>query len=74
MGLFGRELLKFIPVYGSAVAGLYSGAVTYALGKAFCVYLFSVKRGALPDPGILKQTYDEAFIQARQFLNNTKNN
>jgi uncharacterized protein (DUF697 family) len=66
--LLGRELLKFVPVYGSAVAGVYSGAMTFALGKAFCVYLFGVKRGALPDHTTLKQTYDEAFIHARQLL------
>lgn len=70
IGILGRELLKFVPIYGSAVAGVYSGAMTYALGKAFCVYLYGVKRGALPDPAMLKQAYDEAFTQARQFLKN----
>ncbi|MDO9105332.1 MAG: GTPase [Methylovulum sp.] len=69
IGLLGRELLKLIPVYGWAVAGAYSGAMTYALGKAFCVYLYGVKRGALPDHAGLKQAYDEAFSHARQFLN-----
>jgi uncharacterized protein (DUF697 family) len=70
VGLLGRELLKFVPVYGSAVAGVYSGAMTYALGKAFCVYLYGVKRGALPDHATLKQAYDEAFVHARQLLKN----
>lgn len=70
VGLLGRELLKLVPVYGSAVAGVYSGAMTYALGKAFCVYLYGVKRGALPDHATLKQAYDEAFINARQFFKN----
>lgn len=73
LGLLGRELLKFVPVYGSAVAGVYSGAMTYALGKAFCVYLHGVKRGALPDHATLKQTYDEAFSHARRFLKNKGN-
>jgi len=73
IGILGRELLKFVPIYGSAVAGVYSGAMTYALGKAFCVYLYGVKRGALPDPAKLKQAYDEAFTQARQFLKNKEN-
>ncbi|WP_019867711.1 YcjF family protein [Methylovulum miyakonense] len=68
-GFLGRELLKLVPVYGAAVAGVYSGAMTYALGKAFCVYLYGVGRGALPDHALLKQAYDEAFAQARQFLN-----
>jgi len=68
LGLLGRELLKGIPVYGWAVAGIYSGAMTYAVGKAFCLYLHGVQRGALPDQATLKQAYDEAFVHARQFL------
>jgi len=72
VGMLGREVLKFIPVYGWAVAGVYSGAMTYALGQAFCVYLNGVKRGALPNQDELKQTYDNAFIHARQFLKNKK--
>ena len=68
IGLLGRELLGLVPVYGWAVAGVYSGAMTYALGKAFCVYLHGVKKGALPDHAMLKQAYNEAFKQARQLL------
>ena len=44
--------------------------MTYALGQAFCVYLNGVKRGALPNEAELKKTYNDAFINARQFLNN----
>lgn len=72
VGMLGRELLKFVPIYGWAVAGVYSGAMTYALGRAFCVYLYGVKRGALPDQATLKQVYDESFTHARQFLKNQK--
>ncbi|MDD5274180.1 MAG: 50S ribosome-binding GTPase [Methylovulum sp.] len=68
LGLLGRELLKLVPVYGSAVAGVYSGAMTYALGQAFCVYLYGVKRGALPTAATVKTAYNEAFRHARQFL------
>jgi uncharacterized protein (DUF697 family) len=68
IGLLGRELLKLIPVFGWAVAGVYSGAMTYALGKAFCVYLYGVQRGALPDQASVRQAYNEAFSNARQFL------
>lgn len=70
LGLLGRELLKLVPLYGWAVAGVYSGAMTYAVGKAFCFYLHGVKRGALPEQATLKQAYDEAFVHARQFLKN----
>jgi uncharacterized protein (DUF697 family) len=68
IGLLGRELLKLIPVYGWMVAGVYSGAVTYALGRAFCLYLHGVKRGALPDQVALQQLYKQAFAEARQWL------
>jgi uncharacterized protein (DUF697 family) len=68
IGLLGRELLKLVPVFGWAVAGVYSGAMTYALGQAFCVYLYGFKRGALPNPASVKKAYNEAFNHARQFL------
>jgi uncharacterized protein (DUF697 family) len=55
-------------VYGWAVAGAGSGAMTYALGKVFCVYLYGVKRGAMPDQAILRQAYKQAFSTARQYL------
>ncbi len=70
IGLLGRELLKLVPVYGWAVAGAGSGAMTYALGKVFCMYLYGVKRGAMPDQTTLKQAYREAFSQARHHLSN----
>ncbi len=70
MGLLGRELLKLIPVYGWAVSGVYSGAVTYALGRAFCLYLNGVKRGALPSHEALLQAYENAFADARHLLKN----
>jgi len=68
LGLLGRGLVGLVPVYGWAISGAYSGAMTYALGKAFCVYLYSVKRGALPDKKMVKETYTKAFSDARQLL------
>ena len=70
VGLLGRELLKLVPVYGWVVAGAGSGAMTYALGRVFCVYLYGVKRGAMPDQANLKKAYKEAFRKARQFIDN----
>jgi uncharacterized protein (DUF697 family)/predicted GTPase len=67
-GLLARELFKLMPVYGWAAAGGYSGAMTYALGKMFCVYLYGVNSGALPNREILKRTYKEAFTQARRLI------
>ncbi len=72
VGWLGRELLSLVPVYGWAVAGVYSGAMTYALGQAFCVYLHGVKKGALPDHSTLKHAYNEAFTHARQLLKKTE--
>ncbi|MCF8006683.1 MAG: GTP-binding DUF697 domain-containing protein, partial [Methylovulum sp.] len=72
VGWLGRELLSLVPVYGWAVAGVYSGAMTYALGQAFCVYLHGVKKGALPDHTTLKHAYNEAFTHARQLLKKTE--
>ncbi len=68
IGLLGRGLVGLVPVYGWAVSGAYSGAMTYGLGKAFCVYLYSVKRGALPNKEMVKKTYAEAFSDARELL------
>ena len=73
VGLLGRELIKLVPMYGWAVAGVYSGAMSYALGRAFCVYLYGFQRGALPDKASLQQAYNEAFQDARRFLH-TKGN
>jgi len=72
IGLLGRELLKFIPVYGWMVAGVYSGAVTYALGRAFCLYLHGVKRGAVPDQAALQRLYRQAFAEARHWLKQSR--
>lgn len=72
IGLLGRELLKLVPVYGWMVAGAYSAAVTYALGRAFCLYLHGVKRGALPDQIALQGLYRDAFAEARQWLRQHK--
>jgi len=69
-GILGRELIKMIPVYGWAVAGVYSGAMTYALGQSFCFYLYNVKRGALPTHEELKKIYNHEFVYGRQFLKN----
>lgn len=68
VGLIGREVMKVVPLYGWALAGAGSGAMTYALGMAFCLYLQGVQRGAMPDQNELKEAYKEAFNNARQYL------
>lgn len=34
----GRELIKFVPGFGSVVAASWAGAYTWALGEGACVY------------------------------------
>jgi len=50
-GMGGRELLKLVPYYGqtlaAGMAGLYTAAVSYGLGKTLCFY-FAETRQARP--------------------------
>jgi len=66
--LGGRELLKFVPGWGSAVAATYAAATTYALGRIYVKYFESIEHGYLPDADSLKQMYEEEFQQGRRML------
>lgn len=66
--LGGRELLKFIPGFGSTVAALYAAASTYALGRTLCAYFSYARAGDLPDPEMLRQLYAEQFEAGRRRL------
>lgn len=66
--LGGRELLKFIPGFGSTVAALYAAASTYALGRTLCAYFSYARAGDLPDPEVLRQLYAEQFEAGRRRL------
>jgi uncharacterized protein (DUF697 family) len=63
-----RSLLKVIPGFGSAVSGLYAGAVTYALGCALCFYYQIIFDGHLPRPEQLKAFYHEKLAEGMQLL------
>lgn len=65
ISLGGRELLKGIPAVGSAAAGLYNGAVTYALGMALIGWFEQVKQGAVPDPTEFRNLYDRELAAGR---------
>ncbi len=73
-----RELAKIIPGWGSAVAGLYAAASTYALGRTLCAYFSYAREGDLPSPEMLKTLYQDQFEQAREtfqaYLKNLANN
>lgn len=62
----GRELIKFIPGFGSVIAASWAVAYTWALGEAACVYFGDVMGGKKPDPQKIQATMKEAFEQAKQ--------
>jgi len=60
-----RELAKFIPWVGSALAAGYSAASTYALGRTLCSYFSHVLAGDVPSQERFRELFDEEFKQAR---------
>ncbi len=66
--LGGRQLLKLVPIYGPLLAALTTGAATYALGKVLVYYFGTLRRGATPDPAVLRRTYAEEFARGRERL------
>lgn len=60
-----QQLVKLIPVYGQTVgaasAAVTSYCVTYALGRAACIYFFNKACGKTTSPEELKATYRKAF-------------
>lgn len=64
----GRELLKVIPGVGSAVAALYTGASTYALGRTLCFYFSYAMQGDMPDAQALRDLYKQEYEAGRQHL------
>jgi uncharacterized protein (DUF697 family) len=65
VGTAARQLVKLVPVVGSAVAAATAGASTFALGKAYCLYEQKVKAGHLPDDAAIKAMYDEELKTAK---------
>lgn len=63
-----RELVKFIPVYGTAVSSLWTGATTYALGKTLSAYFSYSRRGLSPDTQLFEQLYAEQLQEGRRLL------
>lgn len=66
--LGGRELLKVIPGYGSAISAVYAGASTYALGLTLCFYYGKVRDGSTPDRAEFRRIYDDHFQEGRRRL------
>jgi uncharacterized protein (DUF697 family) len=71
-GMGGRELLKLVPYYGQTVAagmaGLYTGAVSYALGKTLCFYFSRTKQGEALSPEALNAMFKQEFMRGGELL------
>lgn len=62
----GRELVKFIPGFGSVIAASWASAYTWALGEAACVYFGDLMGGKKPDPQRIQQAMRESFEAAKE--------
>ncbi|MEA5572918.1 YcjF family protein [Calothrix sp. UHCC 0171] len=62
--IVGRELVKFIPGFGSVIAASWAAAYTWSLGEAACVYFGDLMGGKKPEPqqiqAVMKQSFQEA--------------
>lgn len=66
--LIGRELVKFIPGFGAAIAASWAAAYTWALGEGACVYFGDLMGGKTPDPQRIRQAMQEGFKSAQERL------
>lgn len=62
----GRELVKFIPILGSAIAASWAAAYTWALGEGACVYFGDLMGGKKPDPQKIQSAMQEAYEEAKE--------
>lgn len=67
--LAGRQILKFVPIYGqsagAATAASISFASTYALGRAVCLYLYRRNHHQSIDSQGLRSAFKRAFEEQR---------
>ncbi len=62
----GRELIKFLPGFGSVIAASWAAAYTWALGEGACVYFGDLMGGKKPDPQKIQSAMQEAFKAAQE--------
>lgn len=63
-----RELVKLIPVYGSAVSSVLTAATTFALGKTLTVYFQNLRSGKELSREFFRKVYAEQFDLGRAML------
>lgn len=69
----GRELVKFIPGFGSVIAASWATAYTWSLGEAACVYFGDLIGGKKPDPQRIQAVMKESFEAAKERFRGAKN-
>ncbi|WP_036487553.1 YcjF family protein [Myxosarcina sp. GI1] len=69
----GRELIKFIPGFGSVIAASWAAAYTWALGEGACVYFGDLMGGKKPDPQKIQSVMNEAFKSAKERFKGMEN-
>lgn len=57
----GRELVKFVPGFGSALAASWAAAYTWSLGEGACVYFGDLMGGKKPDPKKIRQAMEQSW-------------
>ena len=64
--LVARQLIKFIPGFGSIISASWAAAYTWALGEGACVYFGDLMGGKKPDPQQIQAVMAEAFSNAKE--------
>ncbi|WP_017294004.1 YcjF family protein [Geminocystis herdmanii] len=64
----GRELIKFVPGFGSVVAASWAATYTWGLGEGACAYFGDIIGGKKPNPEKIKQVMKNAFENAKEQL------
>jgi uncharacterized protein (DUF697 family)/predicted GTPase len=63
--LVARQLIKFIPGFGSIISASWATAYTVGLGESACVYFGDLMGGKTPDPQQIQAVMAEAFSNAK---------
>jgi uncharacterized protein (DUF697 family)/predicted GTPase len=64
--LVARQLIKFIPGFGSVISASWAAAYTWALGEGACVYFGDLMGGKKPDPQQIQAVMADAFSNAKE--------
>ncbi|WP_374090571.1 YcjF family protein [Methylomicrobium lacus] len=71
-GMGGRELLKLVPYYGqtlaAGMAGLYTAAVSYGLGKTLGFYFAETRQGKALSAEALNAMFKQEFMRGGELL------